>query len=534
VLSQDAPVAERVSAGWLLALSVLSAEPEQPRIYIELIDVEKNARKHSYTLDIDVGRLEADAAPLWQQIGNDLAQLLRGRESSEMNEAWAYYFQGREQQRLPPSRTTLDRARLFFTDAIAADGNFARAYAGICEVGLAEIRMNDDWGALNSSRISEPCYKALELDPDSWEARLAMGSFYRLNDQETEAIRQFEQALQLEPEEPAIDAEWGKALAQIGEPEAEQRFKSAIAKGNGFWGGYLDLANYYFDTGRLEEAKSVLKAHKSLFPDLRLWLMTSGAINFLLDDWEEASTDFFSVYQLDDAIAQNSERFDRSSWLSRVYLGTMDYYHGCYDSAAQFQREAIAIQGRQASADLLNRYAEACSASGRANDDDAALAAARDAFDLAIRRDTVKTTLAGFRADRWQSEEWRRYADAALYSAHRNNCRRSSDQPECREARLIADRIRSTADSKPEAYSEAFYFAALIYTHTGNDPAARQSVTAAAENGYSKNILVNDPVLTAARTNQVDVLSGISRLQKNCPELTIDPCVPLDIGSARP
>ena len=121
--------------------------------------------------------------------------LQRGRTTTI--EAYEYYLRGRQlfyQMR----RRSLESARQMYLKAIEIDDHFGPAYAGIADCS-AFLYM--DWGGLESDLVDadRASLKAVEIDSGMAQAHASRGIFLALKGRYSEAEREFETALQLNP-----------------------------------------------------------------------------------------------------------------------------------------------------------------------------------------------------------------------------------------------------------------------------------------------------------------------------------------------
>jgi adenylate cyclase len=112
-------------------------------------------------------------------------------------EAYECYLRGRQlfyQMR----RRSLESARQLYVRAIGIDDHFGRAYAGIADCS-AFLYM--DWGGLESDLVDayQASSKAIEIDPGLSQVHASRGIVLALSGQFSEAKREFETALHLNP-----------------------------------------------------------------------------------------------------------------------------------------------------------------------------------------------------------------------------------------------------------------------------------------------------------------------------------------------
>ena len=112
-------------------------------------------------------------------------------------EAYEYYLRGRQlfyQMR----RRSLESARQLYLKAIGMDEHFGPAYAGMAD---CSSFLYIDWGGLESDLVDadRSSAKAVEIDPGLSQVHASRGLVLALSRQYSEAEREFETALQLNP-----------------------------------------------------------------------------------------------------------------------------------------------------------------------------------------------------------------------------------------------------------------------------------------------------------------------------------------------
>ena len=151
----------------------------------------------------------ADVSTLQQEITNDVASKLRSRLTGEQQkqmaqsttqnaEAYQFYLKGRY---LLNKRgvDNINKSIELFKQAIAADPGYAPAYAGLANaynIAPSWTGMSEQEGYAQSLPAA---HKALELDPQLADAHAALASALVKNFQWAEAEKEFQRALELEP-----------------------------------------------------------------------------------------------------------------------------------------------------------------------------------------------------------------------------------------------------------------------------------------------------------------------------------------------
>ena len=174
------------------------------RIAAQLINVADGYQLWSERFDRDVEDVFAIQDEISQAIFDALRVILSEgekkaieRDRSVNMQAYEYYLRGRQFIH-QWSRSGLEYARQMFRRAIEIDPDYALAYAGLAD-SCSLLYMNCDAREQNltQGKCGEP--PGLELGPDLAEAHLASGLTHSLSMRFTEAEREFEFAMKLDP-----------------------------------------------------------------------------------------------------------------------------------------------------------------------------------------------------------------------------------------------------------------------------------------------------------------------------------------------
>jgi serine/threonine protein kinase/Tfp pilus assembly protein PilF len=203
-----------------------------------------------------------------QAIARALKVILTEKEKQEIKkaqtadvQAYDYYLRGRQffhQLR----RKGFEYARQMFARAIVIDPGYARAYAGVADCS-SFLYMYWDTTDDNLREADRASRKAIELDPESGEARASRGLAVSLNKNFKEAEREFETAIRLDPKLFEAHYFYARACFQQGDMEkAAQLFEQAcIVKPQDYQAPAL-LGTVYRGLGRIAEASEA--AHRAL------------------------------------------------------------------------------------------------------------------------------------------------------------------------------------------------------------------------------------------------------------------------------
>lgn len=179
-------IAQELGVSALLEGSIQRSENEI-RIDVRLVDGITQEQVWAKSYDHELKDVFAIQAEIAQQVADELHTKLSPEEKSKLSKtdtdnpkAYDLYLKGVYEYRTYTNKGTHHAIGLF-TQAIALDSNYARAYAFLANsyIGLATI-FGAELSALEGLQKGKPLIdKALALDPDLDEAQMLMG-FYKL------------------------------------------------------------------------------------------------------------------------------------------------------------------------------------------------------------------------------------------------------------------------------------------------------------------------------------------------------------------
>jgi serine/threonine protein kinase/Flp pilus assembly protein TadD len=292
-------VGEQLNASAVLEGSVRKAG-KRLRITAQLINATDGYHLWSERYDRDMEDIFAVQDDIAERVVENLRLVLTEDERRAMEvtpaadiRAYDYYLRGRElvsQHR----RNAYQHALEMFDRAIEIDPGYARAYAGVADC-YAMLYHYLEASEANLRRAEDASRKALELDPDSAEAHASHGHVLALSKRFDEARLEFETAIRLaptlfEPHYLFARACWAEGLMA----EAVRHFEDAIqVRPEDFQAPALQ-ATAYEALGESSKAKEghrralgVIRRHLELAPnDVRALYMGAGALRQLGEDAE--------------------------------------------------------------------------------------------------------------------------------------------------------------------------------------------------------------------------------------------------------
>ena len=263
-----------------------------------------NVRDCSHLWGGQYDRPMSDLIAVQQQLSQDIASGLRvqlsgaqqqeiARRNAANPQAYELYLKGRFFWNRR-SKEGLDKALDYFQQAIAADPNYALAYAGIADC----YNLMDDWGstppqqtfpkaraaALKALQLDDSLaeahtslamvhesfdwdwpateqefQRALQLNPNYATARQWYAMFLVAQKRYPEADAQIQQAAQLDPLSPIITMAVGEVYNWEGKYDpAIAQYKKALELNPDFAGAWGNLSYVYAHAGRYDEALQAL------------------------------------------------------------------------------------------------------------------------------------------------------------------------------------------------------------------------------------------------------------------------------------
>jgi TolB-like protein/Tfp pilus assembly protein PilF len=225
-------IAKQLGVAHVLEGSVQKAN-DQIRVNVQLINALTDAHLWAETFDRKLTDIFAVESEIAKTIADTLQAKLSGSEQhaiaarpTENTEAHQLYLKGRFFWN-KRTGTDLKKSIDYFEQAIAADPNYALAYAGVA----------DAYAFLPGYTAGTPgdCYpkaiaaakKAIELDDSLAEAHTSLAiAIWLYNFDSSQAIREFKRAIELNPNYAIAHQQYGNVLLT-----ALGRFDDAIAQG---------------------------------------------------------------------------------------------------------------------------------------------------------------------------------------------------------------------------------------------------------------------------------------------------------------
>ncbi|HEY5566992.1 MAG TPA: tetratricopeptide repeat protein, partial [Gammaproteobacteria bacterium] len=256
------------------------------------------------------------------------SELSRPRLSGGTGIAYDFYLQGLAYLRQPRSAKTLEAAEQLFTRSLEEQPDFARAQAGMCETRVERYTLEKV--PAHVAAAEEACANAEALDSTAQEVHMAVGRLRLATGNAAEAEASYRRALALAPQSPDVLIGLAESLAAGGEMgEAESTYQRAIATQSSYAAAHVAYGSFLFSQGRADEAVPAYERATQLTPDDPNALSNLGGAYLLMGNFEKAA----------DAFARSLALEPRRA--SYANTGTVHYYLGRYDEAAEMYRKAI-------------------------------------------------------------------------------------------------------------------------------------------------------------------------------------------------
>ena len=245
------------------------------------------------------------------------------------------YLQGRYFLDRPANELNVKRARSRFEAALRQDANYARAHAGLCEALLTEHWMADEQRALEDA--ARTCGQALQLAPDDPAVQTAHAHFLSRTGRNGEAMARYEQILVERPRYTdalaGLAASRLQAYRQDGDTamlEAAMTAAEAAADSDPrVWKPLFSLATMRWFAGDLDGA--IAASEEAIARDENEYVLAN------LGTWYVCRGDF---EQGRDAYLRARELAPQS-YVGDEFLGLVYYVLGDYQRSAELRQRAI-------------------------------------------------------------------------------------------------------------------------------------------------------------------------------------------------
>jgi serine/threonine-protein kinase len=371
-----------------------------------------------------------------------------------------HYLQGQTYLQRFDKPGNIDRAIAEFRQAIHVDPGHAFAYAGLASAYWRARQYAGDKGAVDLAHHA--AMQALARNENLAMPHVVLGAIAVQAGQVSDGIGQLKKAIEVEPVSADAWRELASGYVAAGNmKDAESSYQQAIRYSPDSWVGYNDLGVFYNKEERYAEAEQALDKAAVLAPDNYIVYRNLGGIEIARGKWAAAERHFRRAIEL----------HPRGSVYSN--LGTLYLYMGRYADAIPVLQRAASSAGSD-----RNGFAIWCNLGDAykfgGGPPEKALAAWRKAVSIGLAR------LATGPDD--PTEE----AEISVYEA------KTGDLATARP------RIRSALRRAPKDGAILFY-GAIVAELDHNRKEALAQLQAALENGYSQNLVEQEPELGTLR-----------------------------------
>lgn len=191
------------------------------------------------------------------------------RRYTENPEAYDAYLRGRAVQGEFDRPEKLEEARRDFEESLRHDPNYAPALAGLSWV-EAQYYRNLGGDASHLKRADELAQRARVVDPQLSDVHMALGSIAGNGFDYRQAVREFQEAVRLDPSSPIAWDYLSWALGYLQPPDlagAEKASRESLRLGFSTMSAYYHLGRVLLLQKRYDEAIAAFKQAASIIPD---------------------------------------------------------------------------------------------------------------------------------------------------------------------------------------------------------------------------------------------------------------------------
>ena len=251
------------------------------------------------------------------------------RQVTSSTDAYVEYLQGVGRLRSSLDADVMREASQYFQHSVTIDPEFARAYAGICEVHLRLYEISK--GVADFELAETACEKSSALDPGlNSEIHLALGKLYGYRGWFDRAEEQLNKAISLIPDSADAHIELSRIRVGQGQSEsAERLLLKAQSMKSRYWATHEALASFYYRNDQYDDAVREYEKAIKLAPEVATSHAGMGAAFWMMGKHEKA----IEAYQASLDIKPSRQALTN--------IGSLHYYAARFDQAVEFQLKAL-------------------------------------------------------------------------------------------------------------------------------------------------------------------------------------------------
>ena len=309
------------------------------RINARLSDCTTGYTLWSRSYDRELSDVFATQSEIANEVVQSLLGVLPGRREALAERltptrnvaAFDAYLKGLQRLLRSDGSGSEEQAIGFFNQALAKDGGFSRAQAGICRSEAARFETRRDAGAFE--RAQAACGRAAKMDPGLSEVNLALAELHYVRGDIGKAIEHYAKAEVDPARRPSVYVGMAMVHADQGrQDQAQEYFERALALRPGDASIHSLTGYYRYLAGDTIGAIASYRKAIELRPDdAELWNML-GAMHMNAGDNASAS------HALERSVAI------KPGYAALSNLGELKYQAGDYAAAARLHRRATALE----------------------------------------------------------------------------------------------------------------------------------------------------------------------------------------------
>jgi len=323
------------------------------RLQVRLVDARDGSTRWSETYDRKMGDIFAVQYEIARAVTREIGVRLVARDSGRSPvrrytpsvEAYEWYLRGMDLA-LVRSRDGRQKALEYFDRAIAADSNFAAAYAGLVRVYILDAGDAPGDQGESFARAERAALRAVALDDSLPAAHVALGWARNVRRDWAAAEAEFKQAIALDSRAPRAHEGLARVYLWTGRrAEALATARVGLEIDPFSHQAIREMAHALSMNGRCDEAVDLLRPLKALTPPAGVAGILIGQCYAAKQMWPEAIAEFrwamdsdvarAAVAFLGYALARAGRRAEAESILSDLRAGRT-YSHGAFGIATVY------------------------------------------------------------------------------------------------------------------------------------------------------------------------------------------------------